>query len=98
VREKTIGQYLRDRVRAIGGRAYKLNSPGNDGMPDRLVCIPNNVAVFVETKAPGKTSTPKQRLQQQRLREMGFVVFAEIDNKEKVDHVIHDIEWIVTHK
>ena len=98
VRENTIEAYLRDAVRALGGRAYKFTSPGNDGVPDRLVCLPGGHVVFVETKAPGKKSTATQRRQQERLEALGFTVYAEIDSKEKVNQIIHSIEWDVAHK
>lgn len=39
MREKEIESYLRDRIRRIGGKAYKFVSPGNNGVPDRLVCL-----------------------------------------------------------
>ncbi len=38
--EKMIEQKLRNEVKALGGRAYKFVSPGNDGVPDRLVVLP----------------------------------------------------------
>lgn len=97
MREKTIEEYLRDQIKAVGGRAYKFTSPGNDGVPDRLVCLPGGRVVFVETKAPGKKSTSAQKLQQQRLESLGFTVYAEIDSKAKVDYIMHSIEWDVAH-
>ena len=36
--EKTVEAYLRDRMRSLGGKAYKWVSPGNDGVPDRI-CV-----------------------------------------------------------
>lgn len=45
--EKTTEKYLRDEVRKIGGRAYKFVSPGNTGVPDRLVCLPGGVKLFL---------------------------------------------------
>lgn len=59
MRESTIEAYLRDRVKELGGKAYKFVSPGNDGVPDRLVCLPGGRAVFVELKAPGKKRPQK---------------------------------------
>jgi hypothetical protein len=88
MREKPIEEYLRDEVKRIGGRAFKFVSPGNDGVPDRLVCLPGGLVVFVETKAAGKKSTKLQRLQQRRLESLGFTVFKDIDSKAKVDQVI----------
>lgn len=91
MREKTIEEHLREQVKLLGGKAYKFVSPGNDGMPDRLVCLPGARVKFVETKAPGKKSTPLQKKQQAQLKAMGFDVRAEIDSKEKVDQIIQEL-------
>jgi hypothetical protein len=88
MREKAIEEYLRDEIKKLGGKAFKFVSPGNNGVPDRLVCLPGGEIVFVELKAPGKKSTTNQNLQQKRLRDLGFLVYNEIDSKEKVDEII----------
>lgn len=90
MREKEIEKYLRDRVRAIGGRAYKFVSPGNDGVPDRLVCLPGGRVVFVELKAPGMTPRPLQIHQIGMLRLLGFRVEV-IDSKEQVDRFVREV-------
>lgn len=38
--EKETEKYLRDEIKKMGGAAYKFVSPGNAGVPDRLVCLP----------------------------------------------------------
>jgi hypothetical protein len=88
MRENVIEAYLRDRVKEIGGRAYKFISPGNSGVPDRLVLLTGGQSLFVELKAPGKKSTAMQLLQQKRIKALGFQVFV-IDSKEKVDEFIN---------
>jgi len=85
--EKAIEVYLRDEVKKIGGKAYKFVSPGNNGVPDRLVCLPGGRAVFVELKAPGKKPTTLQELQQNNLKTLGFQVWV-IDSKGMVDGFI----------
>lgn len=85
MKESTIEAYLRDQVKELGGKAYKFVSPGNDGVPDRLVCLPGGRVVFVELKAPGKTPTPLQRARHKELRKLGFVVFGRVDSKLNVD-------------
>jgi tryptophanase len=92
MRESTIEAYLRDRVKELGGKAYKFVSPGNDGVPDRLVCLPGGHAVFVELKAPAKKPTKLQELQQKRLEKMGFLVFT-LDSKVAVDQFIQLVEY-----
>jgi len=88
ISEKQIEAYLRDEVKKIGGKAYKFVSPGNNGVPDRLVCLPGGVAIFVELKAPGKKSTAAQIAKQREIRKKGFRVFEDIDSKESVDTLI----------
>jgi hypothetical protein len=87
MREKNIEDYLRRKVKEIGGIAYKFVSPGNSGVPDRLVLLPEGRTAFVELKAPGKEPTPMQLLQHRRIRDLGFVVYI-IDSKVKVDEFI----------
>ncbi len=84
MREREIESYLRDQVRALGGRAYKFESPGNNGVPDRLILLPGGKVVFAELKAPGKKPTPLQLVQHRRIQELGFVVWV-IDSKPGVD-------------
>lgn len=87
MREKVIEDYLRRKVKEAGGIAYKFISPGNSGVPDRLVLLPEGRTVFVELKAAGKESTPIQLLQHKKIRALGFQVSV-IDTKEKVDEFI----------
>lgn len=90
MRERDIEAYLREKVKQLGGIAYKFVSPGNAGVPDRLVLLPGGRVVFVELKAPGRQSTPLQLRQQQRIRELGFPVLV-IDSKQKVDEFIKGV-------
>ena len=88
MKEKTIEGYLRDRVRAAGGRAYKFVSPGNNGVPDRLMVMPGGRIVFVELKSPGRKSTELQKAKQAELAKLGCVVFVDVDSKEKIDSIL----------
>ncbi len=90
--EKDIEKHLRDKVKRLGGIAYKFVSPGNAGVPDRLVLMPGGRIVFVELKAPGKKSTPLQRLQQKRIDNLGFNVLV-LDDKAKVDAFIKGLTF-----
>lgn len=82
--EKTTEAYLRDEVKARGGRSYKWVSPGCAGVPDRIVILPGGRVIFVELKSEGKTSTEQQKRRQAELRSLGCTVYADIDTKEKV--------------
>ena len=46
--EKEIERKLTEAVKRIGGKAYKFISPGNDGVPDRLIVMPEGRIIFVE--------------------------------------------------
>ena len=45
--EKDIEKILVNEVKKLGGRAYKWVSPGNDGVPDRIVILPGMRPAFV---------------------------------------------------
>lgn len=55
MREKQIESKLVIEVKKIGGIAPKLVSPGFDGMPDRLVLLPDGHIAFVELQGPSKS-------------------------------------------
>lgn len=90
MRERDIEAYLRDQIKRLGGIAYKFVSPGNAGVPDRIVLLPGGRVVFVELKAPGKQPTPLQLRQQKRIRNLGFQVLV-IDSKAGVDEFIKGV-------
>lgn len=71
MREREIEKILVDEVRGLGGRAYKWVSPGNDGVPDRIVIFPRQWPIFIELKADGGTVSSLQRAQIKRLQELG---------------------------
>lgn len=87
MRESKIEEYLRKQVKSLGGIAYKFVSPGNVGVPDRMIVLPGGVVDFIELKAPGKKPTSKQNLQMGRLRSRGANVWV-IDSIEKVNQYI----------
>ncbi len=71
MRASDIEKILGNEVKKLGGRAYKWVSPGNDGVPDRIVIFPGRCPVFVELKTDtGKLST-LQAMQIKRLKALG---------------------------
>jgi hypothetical protein len=90
IRERDIEKYLRDEIRRAGGRAYKFVSPGNNGVPDRVILLPGGRIVFAELKAPGKTPTPLQAAQHAKIRALGFKVYV-IDSKEAADIFLQEV-------
>lgn len=91
MREKLIEEDLRDKVKYLGGKAYKWISPGNNGMPDRIVVMPGGKIVFVELKATGQKSTDLQKAKQAELRKLGCTVYSDVDSKDKVNQLLREI-------
>ena len=88
--EKDTEPYLCERVKQLGGRAYKFISPGCAGVPDRIVILPGGRIFFVETKSEGRTSTALQRKIQHELRKLGCTVYSDIDTKQKVNAILRN--------
>ena len=91
MREKWIEQQLVKAVKDIGGIALKIVSPGFDGMPDRLILLPNRKAAFVEVKAPGKTLRPLQEKRKRQLEALGFLVFC-LEHIEQIGGILREIQ------
>lgn len=90
MRERAIENRFRNEVQKRGGRALKFTSPGNRGVPDRIVILPEGRTVFVELKAPGKKLEPLQVKWASILRGMGHTVYA-IDSQSGVDQFITEV-------
>ncbi len=71
LKEKTIEGRLREGVKKLGGRSYKFVSPGNSGVPDRLVLLPGGAVHFVELKTEEGRLSKIQRVQLKRMRYLG---------------------------
>ena len=71
MRERDIEKCLVTEVKKLGGRAYKWTSPGNDGVPDRIVILPGRPPIFVELKTELGELTALQKVQISRLRDLG---------------------------
>lgn len=102
MRERTIEQYLVERVNALGGECRKLKWIGRNGAPDRLVMLPmrdvtdpdNGFPIayaprtlFVELKAPGEKCRTHQLREHERMRRMGQIVVV-VDSFEGVDELL----------
>ena len=73
--ERRVESYLRKQIGLLGGICFKFVSPGNAGVPDRIVLLPAPPRIaFVELKAEGGVLSPRQRVQIERIRLLGFDV------------------------
>lgn len=88
--EKELEAKFRERVKKAGGRAYKFVSPGNSGVPDRLVILPGGHIGFVELKQHGKKPTKLQERQHEILQSLGCYVTT-LDRPEGIGRVLDEI-------
>lgn len=70
--EKDIEKRLVREVKKLGGLCLKWVSPGNSGVPDRIVLMPGGKAIFVELKRPGGREGALQRYWKATLEALGF--------------------------
>lgn len=88
--EREVEQALVREVRKAGGIAPKFTSPGNAGMPDRLIILPGGHIAFVELKAPGQKPRPLQIRQMARLTDLGCMVRT-LDHPNQIPGLIDEI-------
>ena len=69
--EKDIEKRLTAEIRKKGGIAYKWTSPGNTGVPDRIIVMPKGRVYFVELKTDTGRLSEIQKKQIDRLRLRG---------------------------
>lgn len=69
--EKDIEKKLVDGVKKLGGRAFKWASPGNVGVPDRIIILPGGRIIFVELKTERGVVRPVQKVMISLLRGLG---------------------------
>ena len=89
--EKELEQMLVRATKKRGGRAFKFISPGLNGVPDRLVLLPEGKMGFVEVKAPGRKMRPLQIKRKTQLEALGFLVYC-LDNPAKIGEVLDGID------
>ena len=90
MREKQIENKLTIEAKKLGGIAVKFVSPSFDGMPDRLVLMPDGHIAFVELKAPGKKPRPLQLSRHRLLRSLGFRVYV-INSVEQIGGMLDEV-------
>lgn len=90
MRERDIEEWLVRQIRELGGIADKFVSPGNPGVPDRLIVIPGGHVIFVELKTEIGRMSNIQKWQRERYRKMG-VDFRIIKGKKEAEDFINEI-------
>ena len=91
MKERKIEEKLRKAVRQKGGLCWKFVSPGNAGVPDRIILMQKGRFAFVELKATGETMRALQEKRKRQLQSLGIKVFC-LDSVEDIPKVISEIE------
>lgn len=73
--EKDIEKYLVREIKELGGLCYKWISPGNAGVPDRIVLLPNRPVMFIELKTDKGKLSRLQEVQIKKLRTINDQVY-----------------------
>jgi hypothetical protein len=82
VSESKIEQSLVKAVKRLGGECYKWSSPGQAGVCDRIVVLPNGQVHFIELKASNGRLSPLQKIHGKRLVDLHanyWVLWSETD-------------------
>lgn len=91
MKEKAIEQHLVKSVKCMGGITIKLISPSMDGLPDRLVLLPEGKMAFIELKAPKEKLRPLQVKRKGQLELLGFSVYC-IYSIEGIGGILDEIQ------
>lgn len=77
-------------VKKRGGLCYKFTSPGNPGVPDRIIILPGGRTVYAELKTEIGRLAKVQRWQIERMRELG----ADVRVLKGMDQVLAFLEEV----
>ena len=77
--EKEIEKNVCDYAKEKGHLVYKFTSPNRASVPDRMFVADDGDIYFIEFKAPGKTLTPAQDREKNKLSGRGVSVFVVSD-------------------
>lgn len=69
--ERELEKRLVEGVKKLGGKAYKFVSPGNTGVPDRMIIMPGGHVIFVELKTDTGRLTKLQQRQISVIKRLG---------------------------
>lgn len=87
MQESYIERKLVEGIRALDGWCLKMNSTSQNGLPDRIILLPDGRTIFAELKASGKKPTTLQRFVHRRLMAMNFPVYV-IDSLKGVEELV----------
>lgn len=91
MRESSVEARLVKLVRARGGLCFKFVSPGNPGVPDRIVITPEGRTVYVELKTEEGRLSAIQKWQHEEMRKRG----AEVRTLKGLAQVLDFVEEVL---
>lgn len=83
--ESEIESYLCEQAELHEFLCLKFVSPGNNGVPDRML-IGHGQTFFVETKAPGEKARCLQKCVIREMKQHGAEIYV-LDQKDKIDNL-----------
>lgn len=95
MREKEVESYLRKKCLERGWLCEKFIPDNDNGMPDRLVLLPDGMVAWVELKTDDGKLSELQKYQHKKLSDLGQLVFVAW-NRGEVDNAVSEIERIVS--
>lgn len=84
MRESKIEKLLKRKVEEKGGLCLKWVSPGQTGVPDRIILMPNGKIRFVELKRPGEKVSPVQKAMAKEFINRCLVIYI-LDSEDAVE-------------
>lgn len=90
--ESTFERYVVNKVKSVGGRAFKWVCPGVSGAPDRICIFPGGKIVFIELKRPGIADGRSERQKKlcRLLRALNCDV-RRISEKEELEKLLKEV-------
>ena len=90
MKESNIEAQLVKMVRSRGGLCYKFVSPGNPGVPDRIIITPAGRTVYVELKTEVGRLAAIQKYQHEEIRKRG----ADVRTLKGLDQVLAFVQEV----
>ena len=92
--ESAFENHVVNKIRSVGGRAFKWVCPGMTGAPDRICVFPGGRIIFMELKRPGLKDgrSVRQKKVCRLLRNLGCDV-RRIDNKSEFREMMKEIGY-----
>ena len=91
MREREVEAALVKAVRKRHGMALKFVCPGLDGVPDRIVLLPDGKIAFIELKRPGCKMRKIQEKRKAQLEALGFLVYC-VNDKDVIGGILDEIQ------